>query len=271
MTQHIRNSEELQRISDIILAEFKSTRLPALIVNALFPHDKTIPSAGLSFINRILMFSAGTIDARNSRQWREAGHELIKGRQPFYIHQPLFEKQPKKDPSGNTVEVVDTLIGFKALPLYRREDTQGRSLSVCPNPVIKFPLAEKAKKCGVTIPSDFIQTQGEAAYSSSSKPRSLLSSDCYRFFQLISNAAYRTYKEQRSSNIDPYLSGITVDLCVHTLARIIRRKVVPLTSIQYQKIERYAERIGVIGSTSHQACYKALNVAEGTLKIILDI
>jgi len=84
-----------------------------------------------------------TEDARGFRQWQKIGRRVKKGAKAFYILAPIRKKVPVKirreveriNENGETeiVEVeetiyVDKLVGFKSIPVFRYEDTEGKPL-----------------------------------------------------------------------------------------------------------------------------------------------
>jgi hypothetical protein len=101
------------------------------VARAVFKGN-TIPSDNWSFINRILMYLQNTEDARGFNQWKEAGRYVKKGSKAFYIIAPLFKKIEKmvetKTESGEVKtdkQVIEVLAGFKGVPVFRFEDTEG--------------------------------------------------------------------------------------------------------------------------------------------------
>lgn len=101
------------------------------------------PSDAWSFFNRLIMYMHDTCDARGFRQWRQAGRHVKKGAKAFYILAPIRKKIPvkvkkeeEKVNENGEVEVVeieetiyvDKLVGFKPIPVFRYEDTEGEPL-----------------------------------------------------------------------------------------------------------------------------------------------
>jgi hypothetical protein len=101
------------------------------------------PSDAWSFFNRLIMFMNNTADARGFKQWKQAGRKVRKGAKAFYILAPVRKKVPVKvkreegrmneEGELDIVEVeeiihVEKLVGFKPLPVFRYEDTEGKPL-----------------------------------------------------------------------------------------------------------------------------------------------
>jgi len=119
---------------DTLLKMFEEDNLEK-VARAVFKGDD-VPSDKWSFLNRLLMYFNNTEDARGFRQWQEAGRYIKKGSKAFYILAPMFKKvmEGKTLESGEKVTVESNLlIGFKGVPVFRFEDTEGE-------PVIKEDL-----------------------------------------------------------------------------------------------------------------------------------
>jgi len=89
------------------------------------------------------MFMNDTEDARGFRQWQKVGRRVKKRAKAFYILTPVRKKVPVKvkreeervNDNGEieVVEIeetilVDKLVGFKPVPVFRYEDTEGEPL-----------------------------------------------------------------------------------------------------------------------------------------------
>ncbi|MGB9793066.1 MAG: ArdC-like ssDNA-binding domain-containing protein [Thermacetogeniaceae bacterium] len=150
------NLERMKEALNRLLAIFESGDLPAAVARTLIQpvpgYEK--PSDKWSLGNKILMLLAGTEDARGFRQWQEVGRRVKKGAKAFYILAPRTKKVKKRvvDPdTGEEREEEQTvLIGFKDIPVFRYEDTEGEPL---PQPDYRPPepppLYEVARKFGV--------------------------------------------------------------------------------------------------------------------------
>ncbi len=90
-----------------------------------------IPADKWSFLNRVLMYLNETEDARGFRQWKQAGRYVKKGSKAFYILAPMLKKitAEKSLESGEKVkEEKQILAGFRAVPVFRFEDTEGEPI-----------------------------------------------------------------------------------------------------------------------------------------------
>jgi hypothetical protein len=117
-------------------------------------HDR--PAARWSFGNQILMALAGTEDARGYRQWQEVGRHVKQGAKAFYILAPLTRQMltAVTDPeTGETRQEQRTVvIGFKPVPVFRLEDTDGAPVEYPTYaPPTLPPLQAVAEAWGYTI------------------------------------------------------------------------------------------------------------------------
>lgn len=126
--------DRIKQVCQQLLKRFENNDLPALVAAELIkrrPDDRR-PSDCWSLGNRIIMLIHGTDDARGFRQWEQVGRHVKKGAKAFYIFAPVKKKIVKKetDPETGEEKTVETYItrGFKEIPVFRYEDTEGKPL-----------------------------------------------------------------------------------------------------------------------------------------------
>lgn len=129
-----RAGEALNRLLEM----FRTGDLPAAValtvIRAKAGHNR--PSDSWSLSNRLLMFLAGTEDARGFKQWQEAGRRVKKGAKAIYILAPVTAKRKVKervpDPETGEEREVERerliITGFRCVPVFRYEDTEGEPL-----------------------------------------------------------------------------------------------------------------------------------------------
>lgn len=138
----------------------------APVALAVFRVNAEKPSDRWSLFNRMLMFAHGTDDARGYRQWKQVGRYVKKGAKAFHILVPIHKEVPVKNrevtrrieelqrencdycsldsevkdcnqcPVGKEIRelkekevfYVKKLVSFKAVPVFRKEDTDGKPL-----------------------------------------------------------------------------------------------------------------------------------------------
>jgi len=134
-----------------LMAMFESGEFPPAIARTVIKRcDGGVPSDSWSLGNRILMLIQGTQDARGYRQWENTGRFVKKGSSAIYILAPLKKQMPVEVVDSNTgerrTERRPIIIGFKGIPVFRVEDTDGDPLPDPPsyNPPKRPPLHEVA-------------------------------------------------------------------------------------------------------------------------------
>lgn len=153
----------------------------------MFTEGNELPCQNWSKLNRLLVSLNDTNDARGIRQWHETGRHVKKGCSAFYIFVPLFKTE--KEDATKTEEKV--LSGFRLMPVFRVEDTEGKELMYQTRmknlDLEKLPLIDVAKKLGVKVQKGLT---GDAAgsYNLSSKTITMSSSNPQVFLHELSHA-----------------------------------------------------------------------------------
>jgi hypothetical protein len=120
------SSDRIKEAMETLLKIFQEDNLDK-VARAVF-RGGDVPADKWSFLNRVLMYLNDTEDARGFRQWKQAGRYVKKGSKAFYIIGPVTRKITAEISveSGETVrEEKQILAGFKAIPVFRFEDTDG--------------------------------------------------------------------------------------------------------------------------------------------------
>ncbi len=118
--------DRIKEAMDTLLKMFDEESLEK-VARAVF-RGESIPADKWSFLNRLLMYLNNTEDARGFRQWQQVGRYVKKGSKAFYIIAPVTRKitAEKTLESGETVREEKTVLaGFKGIPVFRIEDTDG--------------------------------------------------------------------------------------------------------------------------------------------------
>lgn len=165
----------VERAKDILnrlLGMFESGDLPhAAVRNLIQPGESNRPSDRWSLGNRLLMLLYGTEDARGFKQWQQVGRRVKKGARAFHILAPSTRVRTVtvEDPeTGEEREEKRQIItGFRLVPVFRYEDTEGEALPDYRqyDPPTPPPLQDVAKAFGV----------GEIIYAPAS-------GSCYGFY-----------------------------------------------------------------------------------------
>jgi hypothetical protein len=139
-------NEKVKEILNGIIDNFKSGKIPEAVALASFPIPD-IPSSRWSFTNRLLMFLAGTGDARGFRQWKATNRWVKKGAKAIYILVPCMRVEIDEA----TGEERDVLHYFKPSPVFMFEDTEGEPLDYEQISLPTLPLIRKAEDWGISV------------------------------------------------------------------------------------------------------------------------
>jgi len=253
-------NKNIQQVLDSILEAFETGNIPEAVAIASFPIPD-VPSAQWSFRNRTIQFISGTADARGFNQWRSAKRHVKKGSKALYILVPCF----KKEVDENTGEEESRLSFFKAMPVFRVEDTEGEPLDYQNIELPELPLLERAKELGVNVKAVPGNYRYYGFYSPDRKEIAMATPSEKTFFHELSHAADHIIKGKMKPGQDPF-QEITAELCAQALARIVGKSIEDTTGNTYRYIKGYAEKINM---SPHKACLKVLSDTEKVLNLIL--
>jgi hypothetical protein len=119
-------NDKVRAAIDTLLKMFEEENLDK-VTRAVFKGND-IPADKWSFLNRLIMYINGTDDTRGFRQWQQANRYVRKGSTAFYILAPMVAKF--KD--NETDEERSMINGFKAVPVFKIEDTDGEPVVTTP-------------------------------------------------------------------------------------------------------------------------------------------
>jgi len=149
--------------------------------------QETIPSDKWSLSNTLLMYLAGTIDARGYKQWGEVGRHVRKGAKAFHILAPCIRKIEDRA----TGELFPTVTGFRGIAVFRVEDTEGEPIEYPDyTPPAPPPLADRAAEWGLTVSYAPFAKRYLGYYSPSREEIRLFTHDARTFFHELAHAAH---------------------------------------------------------------------------------
>ena len=253
-------NERVKEILDGIIGKFKSGDIPEAVAMASFPIPD-IPSSKWSFTNRLLMFLAGTGDARGFRQWKSANRWVKKGARAIYILVPCM----KKEIDEATGEEKEVLRYFKTSPVFMYEDTEGEPLDYEQIDLPDLPLIQKAEDWGISVKAIPGNYRYRGYYSPNRNEIALATPEEKVFFHELAHAGHEKLKGKLCVGQDP-LQEIVAELSAQALCRLVGKQTRDTTGNSYQYIERYAENLGL---SPHSACLRVLGETEKVLNLIL--
>lgn len=110
-----------------LIEAFKNGDVPKALAAIFINRKDDSPCRKWSWNNQLLTAIAGTTDARGFNQWKQVGRTVKKGSKCFHILAPIMRKFDDVDRNGKPCK-VQKCIGFKSVPVFRYEDTEGESI-----------------------------------------------------------------------------------------------------------------------------------------------
>lgn len=146
--------DKIKEAANNLLKMFETGQMPEAITRTVIQRKEGDwqPSFDWSIGNQILMYAQGTMDARGFHQWKKVNRSVKKGSNAIHILAPLTKTIIEKDEETGE-EIKKTYIyGFRYIPVFRYEDTEGEEL-VKPDykPMELPPLWEVAQKLNLKI------------------------------------------------------------------------------------------------------------------------
>lgn len=253
-------NQNIQNVLNSIVSAFESGDIPEAVAVASFPIPD-IPSANWSISNRTIQFIFGTSDSRGYRQWLEAGRQVKKGAKALYILAPCIKKQKDEE----TEEDKFVLTSFKAVPVFRVEDTDGEPLDYQNIELPELPFIERALDWGINVKAVPGNFKYYAYFSPERREIGMATPAEKSFLHELSHCADYIINGKLKLGQDP-LQEIVAELSAQALARIAGKSAEDTTGNSYRYIKRYAEQIKM---EPHKACLKVLSDCEKILNLIL--
>lgn len=259
---------------DQILESFETGLIPNLVSIGMFPKVNS-PSAKWSLANRLLMLMHGTGDARTFKQWQAVDRCVKKGKKAFYILAPNIIKIRKETAinegdvivgSEKEAAVVQVLRGFRDLPVFRFEDTEGEPLVDHEFNEQNLPFLSRAKEWNLKVEAIPGNNGCYGYYSQNDDYIGLATPEESVFFHELAHAAHRRHLGELKAGQDPY-QEIVAELSAAALCRMVGKECGGHLGNSYRYIAKYAEEIG---KTPHGACMTVLKEVEAVLNLILN-
>lgn len=246
---------ELQKIVNL----FQSGEVTGLLARVAISGGK--PSSAWSFGNQILMLLHGTEDARGFRQWQQVSRYVKKGARAFYILGPILHKKEIEDEVTHEKKTIHFLGGFKAIPVFAVEDTDGLPLEEY-KPVDPPPLLDVAEKWGLKVKYDKLGRYAWGMTTSKGGDITLATEDWDVFFHELAHNAHAKFEELKGGQ-NPEQEAVA-QLTAAVLTRVYGRNADANT---YEYIAHYAggkspEQVG-------RLCLHVLAKVEKCLRLIL--
>lgn len=263
----MKTTELAQLALDKLVNLFSSQEL-AKQVSFTYIQTAGRPSDNWSFGNQILQMLAGTSDGRTYLAWQEAGRQVMKGAKAFYILQPIMVQKKEQDRTGKET-TRPILVGFKAAPRFRVEDTEivnpdkWQKASQEYKPKELPPLANVAQAWSIAIKYDQTRRGEEGSFNPDAKEIRLCVQEPETFFHELAHAGQLKLDGQLKPGQDTDQEIIAE----FTAAVLSEMYGYDSKGASYQYIKGYAE-----AKTPEQvgrACLKVLDKVKRILDLIL--
>lgn len=257
---------QVQEIIESVLQDFRQPDSLDRIASHVIPRDDR-PCGKWSLLNRYIAVRRSE-DSRGFRQWEALGRQVKKGAKALFILAPLLVWAKKKDKNG--VEKNEkVLVGFKRVPVFKIEDTDGKPVAYPDfTPKQMPPLLNVAKTWGLDVQygPDFFDRHMLGFYRPGEGEIRLMSHDVKVFFHELAHAGHeRLQKQKLNSGQDPK-QEIVAEFSAAILLRLYGFKG---EGNAYDYIARYAVTTGK--NDVPRACMSVLSVVEKIVKSILEV
>ncbi len=253
-------NDKVKQVLNVILDKFKSGDIPEAVAYAIYPIPE-IPSAKWSLTNRTLMFLSGTMDGRGYKQWQQVDRYVKKSSKAFFILVPFFKKV-----EGEQGGKKDLLVGFGCRPVFRVEDTDGKSVEYENMELPDLPLLVRAEEWGINVRAIPGNYRYFGYYSLDRKEIHLATSEEIVFFHELSHVAHEKVNGSLKRGQDP-IQEIVAELSAAALCKLVGKQGNGRFGNSYRYIEKYSEKIKM---SPYNACLKVMSETEKVLNLILN-
>lgn len=253
-------NQNIQNVLASIVSAFESGDVPEAVAVASFPIPD-IPSAQWSFTNRTIQFLSGTADMRGYRQWQAVNRYVKKGAKAIHILVPCFRKQQDEE----TEEEQQVLTFFKAMPVFRVEDTEGEPLDYQNIELPELPFLQRAYDWGINVRAVPGSYRYYGYFSPGRKEIAMATPAEKTFFHELAHAADHIIKGHLKPGQHPF-QEITAELSAQALSRLAGKSIEDTTGNSFRYISHYAKKVKM---SPAKACLKVLADCEKILNLII--
>lgn len=258
-------------VAERIVEAFKHPEnLPAALAPIFIHRNDDAPCRRWSWHNQLLVILSGTSDARGMKQWNAVKRKVKKGSSAVWILAPCMKTLKEKDEDTGEEQKRNLLYGFKAVPVYRVEDTEGEPLPGNEEQeswISGLPLVDVAKTWGINV--DTYSHHGAAPlgyFQSGRRGKAIMLGveNLSTFAHELCHAADERLHTLRDKT--PMLE-IVAELGGAILLECIGEHMESDLGGAYQYVERYAEQMG---KPPVRACIDLLDRVCNVVSLILD-
>jgi len=133
---------------------FRDGSVPKALAPIFVRRRDGVPCRRWSWSNQLITALHGYADARGFRQWEQVGRHVKRGEQAFYILAPCTWKVVEQDSETGAEADRVLLYGFRSVPVFGHEQTDGRPLPVYTENerfIDGLPLVSVARAWGLNV------------------------------------------------------------------------------------------------------------------------
>lgn len=205
----VMKNERVEGLLDKLIDMFRSGSLPPTVARTVIRKNKNdiSPNDNWTIGNRILMMMQGSDDARGYKQWKQVGRFVKKGAKAIYILAPvtrtITETKTDPDTDEEREEKRTIIIGFRDIPVFGYEDTEGDPLpEKYYDPPQLPPLHEVAKIFGVEVIYAPFDGRSFGFYTwTGGKKIELHTHDIKTWFHELGHAIHSTFKPLKGGQV----------------------------------------------------------------------
>lgn len=179
-----------ENVVPTLLDMFANEDFPAQLALTIIKRENAIPSDSWSITNRLIMRIIGeTNDARTYKQWQAVKRQVRKGEKAFGIIAPVTKKVHNDETDKDEIRII----GFRALPVFAYEATEGEPLpEVDCTPTKLPPFFDAAEALGVSVSWKPLSCNAYGYYRLSDHSITLHSQDYAVFYHELAHAVHDT-------------------------------------------------------------------------------
>ena len=221
------------------------------------------PSDNWSIGNILIMaFIGKTDDARTYKQWQAAHRQVKRGAKAFYIYAPVTRKIKAADSLTGEDDYI--LLGFRTLPVFRLEDTEGEPVNTADyTPPVMPPFLDVAAKLGLTVTWGAFNNMEFGSYNTRTHAITLRSKDAFIYFHELAHAVNATFADLKQ---DRAKAEIVADLTAAVLCEL--QGINGYQQQTYRYVQSYCRDRSDNGVI--KAVLSVLNDVEKIVNIIID-
>lgn len=236
----MKTSEAIKKV----IKAFEDGNLPKAIVYSIFP-KQDCPSMNWSISNRIIMNLVGeTSDARTFNQWRKVGRRVCKGKSSFSIFAPKMKCIKVENNDTGEDDILSIVNGFRALPVFRFEDTVGKDIVSKDLVLPRLPLQNVCEYLGIKITAISGNGRYLGYYNDSENSIYLATKqEVILFHELAHKVDYmlRDLKSKEGQQID---REVIAEMSACVIAFLLNKKLPNTIQNHFTYLERYAKKDG---------------------------